>query len=105
MIVAIPQETYAGERRVALIPSSVPGLVRAGFEVWIESGAGRAAGERRDVDWATLPCLTPCPLSLHPRCAGRERGFTTRQRPHCLTPCPSSENGCRHALCLCILSP
>lgn len=44
MIVAIPQETYAGERRVALIPSSVPGLVRAGFEVWIESGAGRAAG-------------------------------------------------------------
>lgn len=44
MIVAVPQETYAGERRVALIPSSVPGLVRAGFEVWVEGGAGRAAG-------------------------------------------------------------
>lgn len=44
MIVAIPQETYAGERRVALIPSSVPGLVRTGFEVWIEGGAGHAAG-------------------------------------------------------------
>lgn len=44
MIVAVPQETYAGERRVALIPSSVPGLVRAGFEVWIEGGAGHEAG-------------------------------------------------------------
>ncbi len=44
MIVSILRETYAGERRVALIPSSVPGLIRAGFEVWIERGAGCEAG-------------------------------------------------------------
>jgi NAD(P) transhydrogenase subunit alpha len=44
MIVAIPRETFPGERRVALIPASVPGLVKAGMEVLIEKDAGSAAG-------------------------------------------------------------
>jgi H+-translocating NAD(P) transhydrogenase subunit alpha len=44
MIVAIPRETFPGERRVAIIPASVPTLVKAGMEVLIEKGAGLAAG-------------------------------------------------------------
>lgn len=44
MIVAVPAESYPGERRVALVPASVPTLVKAGLEVVIQSGAGRAAG-------------------------------------------------------------
>jgi NAD(P) transhydrogenase subunit alpha len=44
MIIAVPQETCPGERRVALIPASVPPLVKAGVEVHIQSGAGLAAG-------------------------------------------------------------
>jgi H+-translocating NAD(P) transhydrogenase subunit alpha len=44
MIVAVPRETRPGERRVALIPASVPSLVKAGMEVLVESGAGQSAG-------------------------------------------------------------
>jgi H+-translocating NAD(P) transhydrogenase subunit alpha len=49
MIVGIPRETYPGERRVALVPPSVPGLVKAGVEVHIESGAGLSAGYPDDL--------------------------------------------------------
>jgi NAD(P) transhydrogenase subunit alpha len=44
MIVAVPRESYPGERRVALVPASIPPLVKAGFEVLIEAGAGQEAG-------------------------------------------------------------
>src|SRR5688572_6737656 len=44
MIVGVPRETYPGERRVALIPSVIPPLVKSGAEVLVESGAGAAAG-------------------------------------------------------------
>ncbi len=44
MIVAIPRETFPGERRVAMIPASVPALVKTGMEVLVEKDAGAAAG-------------------------------------------------------------
>ncbi len=44
MRVAVPREIAAGERRVALVPETVARLVKAGFEVAVESGAGVAAG-------------------------------------------------------------
>ena len=44
MIVAVPRESHPGERRVALIPASVPPLVKAGMEVLVEAGAGESAG-------------------------------------------------------------
>ncbi len=44
MIVAAAKETFPGERRVALVPVSVPPLVKAGWEVRVENGAGEAAG-------------------------------------------------------------
>jgi H+-translocating NAD(P) transhydrogenase subunit alpha len=44
MIVGVPRETYPGERRVAIVPSVVPSLTKAGLEVVIESGAGAEAG-------------------------------------------------------------
>jgi H+-translocating NAD(P) transhydrogenase subunit alpha len=44
MIVAIPRETFPGERRVALIPASVPALVKAGMDVVLEKGAGLESG-------------------------------------------------------------
>jgi NAD(P) transhydrogenase subunit alpha len=44
MIVAALRETFPGERRVALVPSAVAPLVKAGWEVRIESSAGLAAG-------------------------------------------------------------
>ncbi len=44
MIIGVPKESYPGERRVALVPRVIPNLVRAGFEVLVESGAGAEAG-------------------------------------------------------------
>lgn len=44
MIVGVPKESFPGERRVALVPSVIPSLAKAGIEVAIEAGAGAAAG-------------------------------------------------------------
>ena len=44
MRVAVPKETEAGERRVALIPDSVGRLTGAGFAIAVEQGAGELAG-------------------------------------------------------------
>jgi proton-translocating NAD(P)+ transhydrogenase subunit alpha len=44
MRIAVPKETAAGERRVALVPDNVARLVKQGHEVRVERGAGTAAG-------------------------------------------------------------
>ena len=44
MRVAVPMETAAGERRVALVPETVSRLSAAGFEIRVVRGAGAAAG-------------------------------------------------------------
>jgi NAD(P) transhydrogenase subunit alpha len=43
MIVGIPRESYPGERRVAMVPAVIPGLVKAGFEVVVQAEAGHEA--------------------------------------------------------------
>lgn len=44
MIVGIPKETFPNERRVAIVPANVPAFTKAGFKVYVESGAGTQAG-------------------------------------------------------------
>jgi NAD(P) transhydrogenase subunit alpha len=44
MIVGVPRETFPGERRVAVVPSSIPTLAKGGLEVVVEAGAGAQAG-------------------------------------------------------------
>jgi len=44
MIAAIPKETLAGERRVAIVPAHVPLLKKLGLDVALETGAGAEAG-------------------------------------------------------------
>ena len=44
MIVAVVRETFPGERRVALVPTVLPMLTKAGWKVLVESGAGESAG-------------------------------------------------------------
>jgi NAD(P) transhydrogenase subunit alpha len=44
MIIGVPTETFPGERRVALIPSAVPPLLKANLEVHVQAGAGVEAG-------------------------------------------------------------
>ena len=43
MKIAVPKEVIPGERRVALIPNTIDKLVKGGFEVLIEKGAGEGS--------------------------------------------------------------
>ena len=44
MLIAVPKETFPGERRVALVPAAIGPLVKKKLQVQVESGAGVAAG-------------------------------------------------------------
>jgi H+-translocating NAD(P) transhydrogenase subunit alpha len=44
MLVGVPKETVAGERRVALVPDLAAKLIKAGLEVIVQPGAGVSAG-------------------------------------------------------------
>ncbi len=44
MLIGVPKESFPGERRVAIVPASIPQLNKAGCEVVIEEGAGISAG-------------------------------------------------------------
>ena len=43
MKIGVPRETAAGEKRVATVPDVVEKLVKLGFSVAVQSGAGDAA--------------------------------------------------------------
>jgi len=42
-LIGVPRETAADEKRVASVPEVVGRLVKLGFRVCVESGAGQAA--------------------------------------------------------------
>lgn len=48
MQIAVPAETHSTEKRVALIPPAVKQLTRSGFDVAVETDAGRHAGYTDD---------------------------------------------------------
>ncbi|CAG0940458.1 NAD(P) transhydrogenase subunit alpha [Gammaproteobacteria bacterium] len=43
LMIGVPRENFAGEKRVATVPEVVGKLVKLGFSVTVESGAGEAA--------------------------------------------------------------
>ncbi len=49
MIIGVPKESYPNESRVALVPAHVSGLIKSGFSILIESGAGQNAGFNDDL--------------------------------------------------------
>jgi NAD(P) transhydrogenase subunit alpha len=48
-VIGVPKETAAGEKRVATVPEVVEKLVKLGFKVIVQSGAGEAANFSDDV--------------------------------------------------------
>src|SRR5450830_28966 len=48
-VIGVPKETAAGEKRVATVPEVVEKLIKLGFKVAVESGAGDAANCGDDV--------------------------------------------------------
>jgi NAD(P) transhydrogenase subunit alpha len=43
MLIGIPREVFPGERRVATVPEVVEKLIKQGFKVAVEAGAGDSA--------------------------------------------------------------
>jgi len=43
LTIGVPREIHAGEKRVAAVPDTVARLIKLGFDVTVESGAGQAA--------------------------------------------------------------
>ena len=43
LTIGVPRETFAGEKRVATVPEVVEKLLKLGFKVCVERGAGDAA--------------------------------------------------------------
>ena len=48
-VIGVPRETAAGEKRVASVPEVVEKLIKLGFKVAVQSGAGDAANFSDDV--------------------------------------------------------
>lgn len=53
MKIGVPKEVHEGERRVALTPDSAQKIIKLGYELIIESGAGNAANYL-DADYAAV---------------------------------------------------
>ena len=75
--IGVPREVFPGERRVATVPDVVQKLIKLGFNVSVESGAGDAASISDDAYRAagasiadTAAAIWSAPTS-YSRCARR----------------------------------
>jgi NAD(P) transhydrogenase subunit alpha len=62
--IGVPRETFPGERRVATVPDVVEKLIKLGFTVAVESGAGEAANFCNDAYRAAGAEVMPDPAAL-----------------------------------------
>jgi len=62
--IGIPRETYEGEKRVASVPDVIGKLIKLGFEVAVESGAGEAANFSDDTYRAAGAEIVPGAAAL-----------------------------------------
>ena len=59
LLIGVPRETAAGEKRVATVPEVVEKLIKLGFSVAVESGAGDAANFADDTYRAAGATVVP----------------------------------------------
>lgn len=57
--VGVPRESAPGETRVAMVPQTVPGLIKSGLSVQVETGAGVAASFADEVYRAAGATIVP----------------------------------------------
>ncbi len=62
--IGVPRETFAGEKRVATVPETVAKLIKLGFSVAVESGAGDAATFSDDAYRAEGAVIVPTAAEL-----------------------------------------
>ena len=64
LTIGVPRETLAGEKRVATVPEVVEKLIKLGFSVAVESGAGDAANRRFQVCGLRPAAVRACAFSF-----------------------------------------
>jgi NAD(P) transhydrogenase subunit alpha len=64
LLIGVPKETAAGEKRVATVPDVVHKLIKLGFSVAVESGAGDAANFADDTYRAAGAQIAPTAAAL-----------------------------------------
>jgi len=67
MTIGVPRETFAGEKRVATVPEVVEKLIKLGFKVSVEAGAGDAANFGDDAYRAAGAEVVPSAAELWAR--------------------------------------
>jgi len=65
LTIGVPKETYPGEKRVATVPDVVTKLIKLGFSVTVESGAGDAANFSDETYSAAGAQIAPDAASLY----------------------------------------
>ena len=68
MLIGVPKETAAGEKRVATVPDVVEKLVKLGFSVAVQGGAGDAANFADDTYRAAGADVVPSASDIWSRC-------------------------------------
>ncbi len=63
-LIGIPKEVFPGEKRVATVPDVIPKLMKLGFKVAVQSGAGEAASISDDAYRAAGATVVPDAASL-----------------------------------------
>src|SRR5881394_1536663 len=63
-LIGVPRETAAGEKRVATVPEAVEKLVKLGFSVAVQSGAGDAANFADDTYRAAGAQVVPTAMDI-----------------------------------------
>ena len=75
MTIGVPRETFAGEKRVACVPEVVEKLVKLGFTVRVEAGAG-APSNIADADYAAAGAVVAA--NAAETCSGSDIVFKVR---------------------------
>jgi NAD(P) transhydrogenase subunit alpha len=66
-VIGVPKEIFPGEKRVATVPEVVPKLIKLGFGVIVQAGAGEAANISDDAFAAAGATIVPDPASVWSR--------------------------------------
>ena len=83
LTVGVPKEIFANEKRVATVPDVVEKLIKLGFSVLVESGAGEAANFSDDSYGAAGAKIAPTAKALLPIGERIEREPPTSAKTRC----------------------
>ena len=83
LTIGVPRETFAGEKRVAAVPEVVEKLIKLGFAVRVETGAGAGASYGDDAYQAAGAQVAGSAAELPSATRTRRASSTMARRRRC----------------------